>query len=341
MFPSKVESVQPADEISLVSIEFVFGAISEYAAGEELRRVDELLTVSVLGFVVNMVGLFAFGHAHHGHDHGHDHSHEIAQSHSSVPPTPFPPTPFSAEHSEPSPSVPKALAQHSHHHSHSNENMIGIWLHVLADALGSVAVIVSTLLTKFYPWSGWDPLAALIIAVLIFASAVPLAISSGKNLLLSLPGDVEYAIRNTLQELSALRGVVGYNVPRFWIEDAESSHAHSHEHHHDHHHHHDHVHDHVHDHKHDHEHDHKHTGCQFPEHDHDHNHDHESEPDHVASGQQKILGVIHIVAAKHVDLEDVRDRVGQFLKSRRMDVVVHVERDGEGRCWCGAGEKKA
>ncbi|KAL9095431.1 MAG: hypothetical protein Q9165_002302 [Trypethelium subeluteriae] len=335
--------------LCLVSVEFVFEAISEYAEGEQLRRLDELLTVSTLGFLVNMVGLFAFGHAHHGHDHGHDHSHEPLHSHSSVPPTPFPPTPFSAENPEPSPPLPKALAQHSHQHSHSNENMIGIWLHVLADALGSVAVIISTLLTKFYPWSGWDPLATLIIAILIFGSAVPLVISSGKNLLLSLPADVEYGIRNTLQELSGLRGVVGYNVPRFWIEDADSSHGHSHSHGHGHdhghdHHHNEHSHGHSHGHGHGHNHgdEHKHhDDCHQHGHGHGHSHEQDHENEGVAIGQQKILGVIHIIAARGADLEDVRERVEQFLKSRRMDVVIHVEREGEGRCWCGSAEKRA
>ncbi|KAI9688818.1 MAG: putative zinc transporter msc2 [Bathelium mastoideum] len=327
--------------LCLVSVEFVFEAISEYAEGEQLRRIDELLTVSTLGFLVNMVGLFAFGHAHHGHDHGHDHGHGHAHAHSSTPPTPFPPTPFSAENPEPSPSLPKVLAQHSHDHSHSNENMIGIWLHVLADALGSVAVIISTLLTKFYPWSGWDPLATLIIAILIFGSAVPLVISSGKNMLLSLPADVEYGIRNTLQELSGLRGVVGYNVPRFWIEDAETSHEHGHVHHeHHHHHHHDHHHGHHHGHDHNHGHGHKHSH-DFHEHEHDHGHNHENDNVLTLAGEKRVLGVIHIVAAKIADLEDVRERVEQFLKSRRMNVVVHVERDGEGRCWCGSGEKRA
>jgi zinc transporter 5/7 len=35
----------------------------------------------------------------------------------------------------------------------------------------------------------------------------------------------------------------------------------------------------------------------------------------------------------------VRERTEQFLKGRNMFVVVHVEREGEGRCWCGGGVK--
>jgi zinc transporter 5/7 len=55
----------------LVSVEICFDAFERLWEGHELHRLNELLIVSVLGFLVNIVGLTAFGHAHHGH--GHDH----------------------------------------------------------------------------------------------------------------------------------------------------------------------------------------------------------------------------------------------------------------------------
>ena len=252
---------------------------------------------------------------------------------------------------------------HSHGHSHDNENMQGIFLHILADALGSVAVIISTLLTKYYGWSGWDPIASCIIAVLIFFSAIPLVKSSGMRLMLSLPADVEYGIRTTLQELSSLRGVVGYAVPKFWLEDEGAAHAevhakeqagcgHDHSHgEHDHKHDHtghDHSHDHGHshdDHSHDHDHDHDDHGHSHNDHghnhghEHDHNHDHDHDHDHAHAPRARILGVIHIIASRIADLEDVRERTSQFLRGRGMDLVVHVEKEGDGRCWCGGGNK--
>jgi zinc transporter 5/7 len=219
--------------------------------------------------------------------------------------------------------------------------MQGIFLHILADALGSVAVIISTLLTKYYGWSGWDPIASCIIAILIFFSAIPLVKSSGMRLLLSLPADLEYTIRNTLQELSSLRGVVGYAVPKFWLEDEGAAHSEVHakehgkcDHSHSHSHGHDHDHDHDHGHDHDHTHTHDHSGHDHDHHDHDHDHGHSHAP-----REQKVLGVIHIIASQTADLEDVRERTIQFLKGRGMDVVVHVEKEGEGRCWCGGGNK--
>jgi zinc transporter 5/7 len=74
-------------------------------------------------------------------------------------------------------------------------------------------------------------------------------------------------------------------------------------------------------------------------HDHAHGHSHDEHAHAHPPAQQKILGVIHIIASRIADLEDVRERTVQFLKGRGMDVVVHVEREGDGRCWCGGGNK--
>ncbi|KAJ5593821.1 uncharacterized protein N7459_000029 [Penicillium hispanicum] len=173
---------------------------------------------------------------------------------------------------------------HGHDHSHGNENMHGIFLHILADTLGSVAVVISTILVHYSGWSGYDPLASCFIAILIFASAVPLVSSTAKTLLLALPADTEYNVRETLAGVSTLRGVVGYTVPKFWLDDTGSIHPHAHM-------------------------------------------------------SQKVLGVIHVVASHGSDLEDIRQRTVNYLRDKDMDIVVQVERDGDGRCWCGGGNK--
>ncbi|KAJ5707635.1 hypothetical protein N7488_007436 [Penicillium malachiteum] len=221
---------------------------------------------------------------------------------------------------------------HGHDHSHGNENMHGIFLHILADTLGSVAVVISTILVHYSGWSGYDPLASCFIAILIFASAVPLVSSTAKTLLLALPADTEYNVRETLAGVSTLRGVVGYTVPKFWLDDTGSS-SKAHDHSHSHAEHgscgHDHAHDHSH-HDHSHEHEHK--------HDHDHSHDHAHDHAHESKAQ-KVFGVIHVIASRGSDLEDVRQRTVQYLQDKGMDIAVQVERDGEGRCWCGGGNK--
>jgi zinc transporter 5/7 len=221
-----------------------------------------------------------FGHHHHGHDHshgGHGHDHEATKSgikhekhdshdhHDHV------------HHDHPSTSA----HSHSHGgHSHDNENMRGIFLHVLADTMGSAAVIVSTLLIQYVGWSGWDPLASCIIAILIFLSSIPLVSSSARRLLLTVPADTEYQLRNTLAGVSDLRGVASYTVPRFWMVDQTSE-----------------------------------------------------------KGGEGILGVMHVIATRGSDLEDVRDRTRAFLSSHGIDVVLQVEKDGDTKCWCGGNNR--
>ena len=94
----------------------------------------------------------------------------------------------------------------------------------------------------------------------------------------------------------------------------------------------------AHDHNHDHGHSHAHPHTQSHDHSHSHSHDdHDHDHDHSHSHNLPVLGVIHVTASRAADLEDVRQRTVDFLKEKGMDTVVQVEREGEGRCWCGGG----
>lgn len=228
--------------------------------GTPPKRLTELLTISVLGGLVNAVGLLGFGHHHHhGHDHGHGHSHGGCSSSNKK----------DDDHHH----------GHDHGHDHHNENMEGIFLHVMADLMGSVAVVISTLLTMYTGWTWWDAVAGMAVSVLIAMAAWPLLKSSARNLLLSIPPTTEYNLRNTLAGIVQQRGVVGYSVPKFWIDDIQSS----------------------------------------------------------SGGREKLRGIVHVVAARGVGLEDVRDRVREYLMRNDMDIMVQVEREGDGTCWCGVG----
>jgi zinc transporter 5/7 len=99
--------------------------------------------------------------------------------------------------------------------------MRGVFLHVMADTLGSVGVIISTLLIQFYGWTGFDPIASLFIAVLIAASVVPLVIDTGKVLALDV-GDRDGEILSALDELRSIEEVASYASPRFWPKDSTS-----------------------------------------------------------------------------------------------------------------------
>ncbi|CAK7265105.1 Putative zinc transporter msc2 [Sporothrix epigloea] len=209
----------------LISVEIMVEAVERLMGGRETQRLWELFVVSTLGLLVNLVGMFAFGHHHHhGYNHNHSHNHEThSQDLSSLSKesncTTHAHAGHSHSHSHDHGHSHGSSHDHGHGHTHENENMYGIYLHVLADTLGSAAVIVSTVLTSFWNWPGWDPLASFLIAVLILGSAVPLVGSAARRLLLTIPDDIEYTLRETLAGVPGLRGVASYSAPKFWIDD--------------------------------------------------------------------------------------------------------------------------
>lgn len=100
--------------------------------------------------------------------------------------------------------------------------MRGVFLHVMADTLGSVGVIISTLLIQFYGWTGFDPIASLFIAILIAASVVPLVVDSGKVLCLDVAEPRDVMIQEALTELNLIEGLASYSMPRFWPKDSSA-----------------------------------------------------------------------------------------------------------------------
>jgi len=130
----------------LISVFILFEAVQRIIEPPVMSNMKQLLIVSTLGLFVNLFGMFAMGHHHHGHGHGHCHHHD-------------------------------------HGHSH---NMLGLYLHVMADTLGSIGVIISTVLIHYYKWTGFDPIASLLIGLMILGSVVPLVIDSGRILCLDM-----------------------------------------------------------------------------------------------------------------------------------------------------------
>jgi zinc transporter 5/7 len=99
----------------------------------------------------------------------------------------------------------------------SGENMRGVFLHVLADTMGSVATIVSSLLATHMGWHRADPVCSLLVAACIVVAALPLLRSSAALLLLRTPdtlrGGGVHACLAAVRALPHVRGVSGC---RFW-----------------------------------------------------------------------------------------------------------------------------
>lgn len=288
----------------LISIFIVFEAVQRIIEPPVMNNNTQLLIVSSMGLGVNLFGMWATGgHHHHGHGHGHGHGHDHGHGHGHG-------------HGH----------DHGHGHGHSH-NMMGVYLHVMADTLGSVGVIISTLLIGQFGWTGFDPIASLFIAFMIVGSVIPLVLESGRILCLEVGEHRETEMIEALDELRTLHGVVSYHSPRFWPKDAETlvglirvqvvwpiaavGEATAHPHDHSHHHNHDHSHTHNHDHDHGHDHSHGHGHSQRS--------DHASEPSNASATRSALTP------------EAIAKNVESLLKSRihgLESVAVQLEKVG-------------
>ncbi len=160
---------------------------------------DQLVLVAVCGFVVNMVGLALF------HQHAHGGSGGAKCEHTAA-----------------------SAASHGHSHSHAdttghahNHNMFAIYIHIMADALGSLGVIVSSILIKYFGWMIADPVCSIFISILILMSVWPLVTSSAHVLMQGTPTHAEVDIKRALHKISLIDGVVGYRDPHFWLHSSD------------------------------------------------------------------------------------------------------------------------
>lgn len=177
--------------------------------------------MSVLGFIVNLIGIYAFQHGH-GHSHGggggHGHSHGGGGSSALN------------EHGHSHDTVLNNHSDHSHnnHHGHSHDHndiqlsggnsqiMRGVYLHILADTLGSVGVIISAVLMQLFGWMRADPICSMFIAVLIAMSVLSLIKESIIILMQRQPTAIDRALPQCYQKVTGLAGVYSVQEPHFW-----------------------------------------------------------------------------------------------------------------------------
>lgn len=140
------------------------------------------------------------GHSHNNHSHN-NHSHSI--------------------HDEES-TVILLNNQNSHHgHSHNldmgnSQIMRGVFLHILADTLGSVGVIISSLLMYMFGWMIADPICSMFIAILIALSVLSLIKESIMVLMQRQPVSLDRVLPGCYQKVTGLAGVYSLQEPHFW-----------------------------------------------------------------------------------------------------------------------------
>ncbi|CCF56922.1 hypothetical protein KAFR_0B06250 [Kazachstania africana CBS 2517] len=213
---------------------------------------------------------------------------------------------FAFDHSDDSSSLPVNT---------QNDNMRGIFLHILADTLGSVGVIFSTILIKFTHWHICDPLASIFIALLILLSSIPLIKSTASSILLRLDDKKHNLVKNALNQISKTPGITGYTTPRFWpIDPNPSSHSHSH----------------AHTHSHAHSHTHEEKGEEEGECHSDHHDDHDTNKKTTV-----LMGYIHIQYHEGENSTIIKKRVEKIFQNFNIQAWIQVESQNS-QCWCRA-----
>ena len=94
-----------------------------------------------------------------------------------------------------------------------NLNLRAAYLHVLGDLLGSIGAIVAALLILFFNWGWADPLASVIVAVLVLISGVRVSKDAIHVLMEGTPKNVELDdIINTIERIPGIMSIHDLHV---------------------------------------------------------------------------------------------------------------------------------
>jgi len=196
-------------------------SLKRFYEPEEIHNPQLILWVGTMGLIVNLVGLCLF-HEHgssHGHSHGvsrstHSHLTDLADKDEK---DDIPEISYSG--------AEKKAGGGAHGHSHgggdgsaSQMNMRGVFLHVAADALGSVIVIISAIIMWQTEWEYKyyvDPGLSILLVMLILRSVWPLLIESALILLQTVPTHIKV---DSLQQklMSEVDGILAVHEFHVW-----------------------------------------------------------------------------------------------------------------------------
>lgn len=98
----------------------------------------------------------------------------------------------------------------------NSQIMKGVFLHILADTLGSVGVIVSAVLMQMFGWMIADPICSMFIAILIALSVLALIKDSIAILMQRQPIALDHVLPQCYQKVVSLAGVYSVQEPHFW-----------------------------------------------------------------------------------------------------------------------------
>ncbi|PAV29128.1 cation-efflux pump [Virgibacillus profundi] len=95
-----------------------------------------------------------------------------------------------------------------------NLNMRGAYLHVISDMLGSIGAIIAALLIIFFDWGWADPLASVIVAVLVLRSGYYVTKSGLHVLMEGTPQNVD--VEDMIQTILNTKGIQNVHDLHVW-----------------------------------------------------------------------------------------------------------------------------
>ncbi|KAF4611240.1 hypothetical protein D9613_006991 [Agrocybe pediades] len=181
-------------------------AIERFIHVEVVTSPKLVLIIGCIGLALNIFNAIVV-HDHHGH--GHSHSHVF----------PAESTELTKVHSK----IDVVHATHNHrvnppsHKPQHNMGLVGVLTHLLGDAVNNVGVIIAAIIfmkvgspKRFYA----DPAVSLAISFIIFGSAVPLTLKSGRILLEASPIHLDLA--KVKEDLLSVPGVLSVHDLHVW-----------------------------------------------------------------------------------------------------------------------------
>ncbi|WP_042144331.1 cation diffusion facilitator family transporter [Paucisalibacillus sp. EB02] len=95
-----------------------------------------------------------------------------------------------------------------------NLNMRGAYLHVISDMLGSIGAIVAALLIMFFGWGWADPLASVIVAILVLRSGFHVTKAAIHVLMEGTPQNVD--VNDVIQTIEKINGIHSIHDLHVW-----------------------------------------------------------------------------------------------------------------------------
>ncbi|PGH01334.1 hypothetical protein AJ80_09024 [Polytolypa hystricis UAMH7299] len=192
-----------------LGVSIILQSVERFVSLEKVENPKLVLIVGCVGLTLNLISAF-FIHAEH--DHG-PHGHHASDSENSQ-------TSLTMEFQN----VEAVHENHRHHNvasavtkGHHDLGVMGVFLHVIGDAINNLGVIIAALVIWLAKYEGRfyaDPGVSMGIGIFILLSAIPLVKNSGSILLESVPLGVK--LDDVRHDLETIPGVDSIHELHAW-----------------------------------------------------------------------------------------------------------------------------